>query len=167
MLNAKICYFDSILEFRRLGLEGSKTFHHKWRNREVVKSREDLGRRIWGIYEGSIVIRYGKDVRWIGQSWIVGSIGRVAKYQSTTKTPSQSFAGREFQRKGVQTSEMRDHENIRTVRSPRTWTIDLSSISESHLSRLGVTRTSITGIMICELTIRSRPSIHQDYGPLI
>jgi hypothetical protein len=40
-------------------------------------------------------------------------------------------------------SEMRDHEKIRTVRSPRTRTVDLSSISESRLSRLGVTRISI------------------------
>jgi hypothetical protein len=35
----------------------------KQRNREVVKSREDLGRRIWGIYEGSIAIRYGEAAR--------------------------------------------------------------------------------------------------------
>jgi hypothetical protein len=40
-------------------------------------------------------------------------------------------------------SEMRDHKKIRTVRSPRTRTVDLSSISESRLSRLGVTRISI------------------------
>jgi hypothetical protein len=37
----------------------------KQRNREVAKSREDLGRRIWGIYEGSIAIRYGEAARWI------------------------------------------------------------------------------------------------------
>jgi hypothetical protein len=35
----------------------------KQRNREVAKSREDLGRRIWGIYEGSIAIRYGEAAR--------------------------------------------------------------------------------------------------------
>jgi hypothetical protein len=35
----------------------------KQRNREVEKSREDLGRRIWGIYEGSIAIRYGETTR--------------------------------------------------------------------------------------------------------
>jgi hypothetical protein len=37
----------------------------KRRNREVAKSREDLGRRIWGIYEGSIAIRYGEAARQI------------------------------------------------------------------------------------------------------
>jgi hypothetical protein len=30
---------------------------------EVAKSREDLGRRIWGIYEGSIAVRYGEAAR--------------------------------------------------------------------------------------------------------
>jgi hypothetical protein len=35
----------------------------KRRNREVAKSREDLGRRIWGIYEGSIAVRYGEAAR--------------------------------------------------------------------------------------------------------
>jgi hypothetical protein len=30
---------------------------------EVAKSREDLGHRIWGIYEGSIAIRYGEAAR--------------------------------------------------------------------------------------------------------
>jgi hypothetical protein len=37
-------------------------------------------------------------------------------------------------------NEMQDHENI--VRSPRTRTVDLSSISESCLSQLGVKRIS-------------------------
>jgi hypothetical protein len=37
----------------------------KQRNREVEKSQEDMGRRIWGIYEGSIAIRYGEAARWI------------------------------------------------------------------------------------------------------
>ena len=32
----------------------------KQRNREVAKSREDMGRRIYGIYEGSIAVRYGE-----------------------------------------------------------------------------------------------------------
>ena len=35
----------------------------KQQNRKVEKSREDLGHRIWGIYEGSIAIRYGEAVR--------------------------------------------------------------------------------------------------------
>ena len=64
-------------------------------------------------------------------------------------------------------SEMRDHEKIRTVGSPRTWAIDLSSISELHLSQLGVTRTSIKGTTRCEITMRSGPLIHQDHGPSI
>jgi hypothetical protein len=67
----------------------------------------------------------------------------------------------------LRNSEMRDGKKIRTIGSPRMWTIDLSSISELHLSQLGVNRTSITGIARCELTIRSGPSIHQDSGPLI
>jgi hypothetical protein len=37
----------------------------KQRNSEVAKAREDLGHRIWGIYEGSIAIRYGEVARWI------------------------------------------------------------------------------------------------------
>jgi hypothetical protein len=40
-------------------------------------------------------------------------------------------------------NEMQDHKKIRNIRSPRTRTVDLSSILESHLSRLGVTRISI------------------------
>jgi hypothetical protein len=54
-----------------------------------------------------------------GQSWTIGSRGRVVKDQSTTKTPFRSFAGREIQRKEVQTRDMRIHEKIWTVRSPR------------------------------------------------
>ena len=53
----------------------------------------------------------------------------------------------------LRNSEMRDREKIRTVGSPRTWTIDLSSILEFSLSWLGVTRTSILGTMICKIMI--------------
>jgi hypothetical protein len=35
----------------------------KQQNHEVTKLREDLGRRIWGIYEVSIVVRYGEVAR--------------------------------------------------------------------------------------------------------
>jgi hypothetical protein len=42
--------------------------NHRWireNHHEVAKSREDLGCRIWGIYEGSIVVRYGEVARQI------------------------------------------------------------------------------------------------------
>ena len=39
----------------------------------------------------------------------------------------------------------------------KTWTIDLSSISEFFLLRLGVTRTSIEGIIRCKFMIRYGP----------
>jgi hypothetical protein len=82
----------------------------------VAKSREDLGRRIWGNYEGPIAVRYGEAARQIGQSWSIGSRGRVAKDQSTTKTPFRSFAGREIQRKEVQ---IRDMQNSRKILESR------------------------------------------------
>jgi hypothetical protein len=46
--------------FRRSGLEGVENSHG-----EVAKSREDLGRRIGGKYEGPIAVRYGEAARWI------------------------------------------------------------------------------------------------------
>ena len=58
---------------------------------------------------------------------------------------------------------MRDRKKIRTVGSLRTWTVDLSSISESLLSRLGVTKISNEGTTRCEITMKSRPLIHQDH----
>jgi hypothetical protein len=64
-------------------------------------------------------------------------------------------------------NEMRDCEKIRTVGLPRTWIIDLSSISELCLSRLGVTRISIEGTVRCEILMRSGPLIHQDHEPSI
>ena len=66
-------WFNSLSDFSRSGLEGVKNSHG-----EVVKSREDLGRRIWGNYEGPIAFRYGEAARQIWQSWSVGSRGHVA-----------------------------------------------------------------------------------------
>ena len=60
MKKAKLCWSDSILGFRRSGLEGVENSHG-----EVAKSREDLGRRIWGKYEGPIAVRYGEAARQI------------------------------------------------------------------------------------------------------
>jgi hypothetical protein len=62
---------------------------------------------------------------------------------------------------------MRDHENIRTIGSPRMRTIYLSSISESHRLQLRVTRTSIEETVRCEFTMRYGPLIHRDHGPSI
>ena len=53
--------------------------------------------------------------------------------------------------------EMQIHDEIWTIDSSRSWPVDLSSISEFHLSQLGVTRTSIEGITICEFTMRYGP----------
>jgi hypothetical protein len=43
----------------------------------------------------------------------------------------------------------------------------LSSISESRRSRLGASRPFITGIVICEIAMRSGPSDHWRSQPLI
>jgi hypothetical protein len=53
--------------------------------------------------------------------------------------------------------EMKIHDEIWTVDSLRLWTVDLSFISKFHLSRPGVTRTSIKGITRCEFMMRSGP----------
>jgi hypothetical protein len=71
----------------------------------------------------------------------------MAKDQSTTKTPLQSFASHEIQRKEIQTRDMRDHDKILTVdprgtRGRRSEHVK-DSISGFHVSRLGVTRISI------------------------
>ena len=53
------------------------------------------------------------------------------------------------------------------VESPRTWIVYLSSISKLLLSRLGVTRTSITGIVRYEIAKISGLSDYQERGLLI
>jgi hypothetical protein len=53
---------DEIARWTEITKRGN---HEGGQNREAVKSREDLGRRIWGIYEGSIVVRYGEAARQI------------------------------------------------------------------------------------------------------
>jgi hypothetical protein len=112
----------------------------KQRNREVAKSREDLGRRIWGIYEGSIAIRYGEAARRISprviqlpktvkESWSsIGDSrgpliqeGRMAKDQSMSKlhlgvSCIMTWSDENLHHKN---REMRTHDKIWTVRSPR------------------------------------------------
>jgi hypothetical protein len=91
------------------------------------------------------------------------------KYQSTIKlhveaSPIATWSDENLHHRN---REMRDCEKIRTVGLPRMWIVDLSSISELFLSRMGVTRSSIKGIARCEITMRSGPLIHQYHEPSI
>jgi hypothetical protein len=86
MRKAKLCWSDSISGFRRSGLEGVENSHG-----EVAKSREDLGRRIWGKYEGPIALDMVKL-----KADMTVMVCWIKRTQSTTKTPFRSFAGQEI-----------------------------------------------------------------------
>jgi hypothetical protein len=99
--------------------------------------------------------------------WIKRTRGERSEHH---KAPSRSFAYRNLELRAPPSKDQRD---ARSRKDPdrqytkRTWIVDLSSISELRLSRLGVTRISIEGTARCEITMRSGPLIHQDHEPSI